>query len=125
MVSSYSDLKFTNNSGGDLYIRAVADGERLTVQIYGTKLDVTVTRKSEKVKSIPYGVKYIEDKTLTEGEQRIITTGENGLESKGYLCYVKNGELIECKQIRHDVYKPKNSLVAVRSTEASEINRTA
>jgi len=34
-----------------------------------------------------------------------------GIESKGYLCFYKDGKLVEKKHIRNDAYRPQHGVV--------------
>lgn len=122
MVSgSYSDLVFKNTLDNPIYIKTFADDSNVTVQIYGQKFEdgVTIKRRAELVKILPHnGDKIIPD-TKGEYSNRILYKGEylrikyprEGYESKGYLQYYKNGELVEEKEIRHDYYLPQDGIV--------------
>ena len=48
---------------------------------------------------------------MYKGEYYRVKYPREGYESKGYLQYYKDGELIEEKEIRHDFYQPQNGIV--------------
>lgn len=122
MVSEYiSDLRFTNNLNEPIFISAYCDVERAYVDIYGENMEEGVEYKtrSETIKTIPHGAdnimvdtnKEYTDKVLFKGEYYRLTSGKDGCEVKAYLQKYKNGNLIEEKEIRHEIYQPQNGLV--------------
>lgn len=121
MVSgSYSDLVFTNNLEKPIYIRTLSDNDKVTVQIYGQDTEgVTIERRAELVKVLPHnGDQIVADlkgeyanKILYKGEYLRVKYPREGYESKGYLRYYKDGQLIEEKEIRHDFYQPQDGIV--------------
>ena len=122
MVSgSYSDLVFKNNLESPIYIKTSADDSEIKVEIYGQKFDdgITIKRRAELVKVLPHdGDKIVADvkgeyanRILYKGEYYRVKYPREGYESKGYLQYYKDGEMIEEKEIRHDFYQPQNGIV--------------
>ena len=122
MVSgSYSDLVFKNDSDNPIYIKTVADENKVGVQIYGQKFEdgMQIKTRAELVKILPHGGDKIvadvkgeyADKILYKGEYLRIKYPREGYESKGYVQYYKNGELVEEKEIRHDFYQPQDGIV--------------
>ncbi len=122
MVSGgYSDLVFRNNLENPIYIKTFADDKEVGVEIYGQKFDdgITIKRRAELVKVLPHGGDRIVADTKGEFSNRILYKGEyyrvkyprEGYESKGYLQYYKDGELVSEKEIRHDFYQPQDGVV--------------
>ena len=121
MVSGNAcDLVFTNNLVKPIYIRTLADEERVTVEIYGENMGgVSIVRRAELVKVLPHnGDKILPDtkgeyanKILYKGEFYRVKWPKEGYESKGYLRYYKDGEFVEEKEIRHDYYQPQDGIV--------------
>ena len=122
MVSGdYADLVFQNNLDGPIYIRTHADDQNVCVEIYGQKLDegVEIKHKAEFIKILPHnGDKIVADskgeysnKILYKGEYYRARFPREGYESKAYLQYYKDGELISEKEIRHDYYPAQDGLV--------------
>ena len=96
MVSEWSDLVFTNTHDTPLFIEAIADGERLTVNFYGKKQDYDL-----KFESI---TKEVVRHSLFDG-----TNGDryrNGYKSEGYMLTIKDGVMIKREKIRSDYYAP-------------------
>lgn len=122
MVSEgYSDLVFKNNQSCPIYIKAYCDNENAVVEIYGQPLEdgVEITTRTELVKVIGHsGDKVISDTNgeysnhvLYKGEYYRLKYPNEGYETKGYLVYKKNGEIIEEKEVRHDRYSPQNGII--------------
>ncbi|MGN1201191.1 MAG: VanW family protein [Candidatus Caccovivens sp.] len=122
MVSgSYSDLVFKNNLETPIYIKTFADDENIKVEVYGEKFDdgITIKRRAELVKILPHNGDRIVADTKGEYANKILYKGEylrvkyprEGYESKGYLQYYKDGQLLEEKEIRHDFYQPQEGIV--------------
>lgn len=122
MVSgSYSDLVFRNNLDKPIYIKTFADDKEVGVEIYGPKFEdgITIKRRAELVKVLPHnGDKIVADnkgefsnRVLYKGEYYRVKYPREGYESKGYLQYYKNGELVKEKEIRHDFYQPQDGIV--------------
>lgn len=117
MVSGIADLKILNCTKEPVFIKTFADGERLTIKIYGEKPDAIVVRKSLIIKHIPTPIQKIIDEKhefsdLNFGEEKIISYGKQGLISEGYIIKIKNGNKIQTK-IRKDVYAPISKVVVV------------
>lgn len=122
MVSEYiSDLKFTNNTGADLFIRTYSDEKSVTVDIYGMQNSegYTFDTRSETTQIIAHTGDVIKvdekgeysDKVLFKGEYYRLSYPREGYEARAYLQTYKDGELIDEKEIRHEVYKPQNGIV--------------
>ncbi len=122
MVSgNYADLVFKNNQQSPIYIKTFADDENVTVQIFGERFedDVIIKERAELVQILPHdGDKIVaddkgeyQDKILYKGEYYRLKYPREGYESKGFLQYYKNGELVNEKEVRHDFYQPQNGIV--------------
>ncbi len=122
MVSEgYADLKFKNNLSTPIFIKTICDNSTATVEIYGEPFEdgVSIQTKAELVKVLPHGGDDIitdykgeyEDKVLYRGEYYRLKYPQEGYESKGYVEYVKNGEVVSKKEIRHDKYLPQNGII--------------
>ena len=122
MVSEYiSDLRFTNNTGSDIYIKTYSDENSVTVEIYGKPNDegYTYDTRSETIQIIAHTGDIIKqdvsreysDKVLFQGEYFRLTYPREGYEAISYLQTYKNGVLVDERQIRHEIYKPQNGIV--------------
>ena len=122
MVSEgYADLVFKNTLDTPIFIKAYTTDKDVVVEIYGEPLEegLVIQTKAELVKILPHGGDDIitdtkgeyEDKVLYRGEYYRLKYPQEGYESKGYVQYIKDGELVEEKQIRHDKYLPQNGII--------------
>ncbi len=122
MVSgTYSDLVFKNNLENPIYIKTSADDSNVKVEVYGQKFEegLSIKRRAELVKVLPHNGDRIvaddkgeyQDKILYKGEYFRVKYPREGYESKGYLQYYKNGELVEEKEVRHDFYASQDGVV--------------
>lgn len=109
MVSTRSDLKFYNATDFNLYIRATADGNRLSFILYGDRFAPaeTVKLRSVTLRTLPAEYEEIPDTTgelLPEETERILTPAKSGYASEGYLDVYENGVLKSSEKIRTDMY---------------------
>lgn len=113
MVSTYSDLKFTNNTPYPLTIKCEADGKRIRFTLYGFPIVTDgETRKFRSVKikdvvSNEYEDVFDEEGILGEEEERILKEPKPGMVSESYVDVYYRGELIETRRIRRDYYAPQ------------------
>ncbi len=131
MVSEgYADLKFKNSLDTPLFFKTYCTASQATVEIYGQPFEegVTIETRAELIKILPHGGDDIitdysgqyEDKVLYKGEYFRLKFPQEGYESKGYIRYIKNGELISEKEIRHDKYLPQNGIIVEGSSSLEE-----
>ena len=110
--SAGSDLRFENETALPVYIRAEADGERLTISVFGEKTDRRFVRESRTVEVIPAPPEIVteddrgEYPDLPAGEIRVISYSKEGLKSMGILSEYKGERLVSRKVIRKDTYQP-------------------
>ena len=131
MVSEgYADLVFKNTSDCPIFIKAICDENNVKIEIYGKKLEdnIQIKTRSELVKILPHkGDKILTDsegkysnQVLYKGEYYRLKYPKQGYESKGYIQYYKDGNLIEEKMIRHDHYQPQMGIIIEGSEEIEE-----
>ena len=131
MVSEgVSDLRFRNNLSSPIYIRTYFDNETVSVEIYGTPLEEgeEIKTRAEFIKVLPHSGDQIVKDTTGEFSKYVLYKGEyyrqkyprEGYESKGYIQYYKNGELVEERELRHDFYYPQSGIVIEGTEELEE-----
>lgn len=108
MVSSYCDLKFKNTTKNKLYITAFADGERITVSVYGEPSEYEYRLISHVCEIIQAQTKRVKAESGIEIAERL---PKNGLKSEGYVSAYKNGELVFNRKIREDIYKAIDGII--------------
>lgn len=120
--SGGSDMRFVNETGGPIFIRAYGTDEQAIVEIYGKKPRYKIVRDSVVMSksAVPADKtifdeegKYVTDDMLS-GESKRVRYGAAGLTSEGYLLYYENGKLSDRKLIRKDVYRSVQGVIAVK-----------
>ena len=122
MVSEdLADLVFANNLETPIYIKTYCDDALATVEIYGMPFEdgVQIKTRSELVKVLPHGGDDIikdtdgaySDKVLYKGEYYRLKYPQEGYESKGFIQTLKDGVVIEEKEIRHDRYSSQKGVI--------------
>lgn len=131
MVSEgVSDLKFRNQHETPVYIKTFGDEKNVTVEIYGKPFEESeeIKTRAEFIKVLPHNGDQVVPDSTGEFSKYVLYKGEyyrqkypkEGYESKGYIQYYKNGELIEEKEIRHDYYQPQSGIVIEGTEELGE-----
>lgn len=124
------DMIFKNNFDFPIYIKTYGTDEEAIVEIYGNKFSEgeSIRTRAELVKVLPHGGDKIVPDTNGEYSNYIIYKGEyyrvkyprEGYESKAYLQYLQDGQVISEKEIRHDYYWPQDGIIAEGTEEVSE-----
>lgn len=131
MVSEgYADLVFRNNFDTPIFIKTYCTDSNAHVEIYGQPLEdgVEISTRAELVKIIAHGGDDIicdikgeyESRVLYKGEYYRLKYPQEGYETKGYIQYIKNGELVKEKEIRHDYYPSQNGIIIEGADEIEE-----
>ena len=123
MVSEgIADLKFVNMGTSPIYIKTWGDNKNVYVNIYGEELEngEYYKTRSEFIKTLPHmGDRIIQDtsgeysnKVTFKGEYLRVKFPHEGYEANAYLQrFSSNGELLEEKLIRHEIYSPQEGLI--------------
>lgn len=102
MVSdSGSDLRFTNDSGRRLYLRAVCDGENIAVTIFGVKNEYVYDFRSEITEVIAAKSRGVKS---NGGEEPVCA--KDGLKSSAFVTIYKDGKIVSSYCFRNDYYAP-------------------
>ena len=124
VARGYKDLKFKNNTKNPIIILAEADGQKLDFKVLGNSAD-----RDYKVKIIPQrlgvvspDVKTTYSDSIPEGETVVKESGKNGYSYKTYKEVVKNGEVVEKKEISKSYYVPKSKVLVVGTGSSSKSN---
>ena len=119
MVSFGSaDLRFKNLTHNPVIIRTFADGNTLTVKVYGEPMKEKYEIKSVIKEEILPEYSEITDENgeypdLYTGEKRIIKYGKKGIVSEGVLIKTINGKVVSSTRIRRDKYRAVNGIVVL------------
>lgn len=125
-----SDMRFRNNLDKPFYIKTWGDETDAYVEIWGPAFEdgKQVQRRAEFVGTIPHpGDKIIPDtegqfadKITFKGEYYRAKMPQEGYESKAYIQYLQDGEVVEEKLIRHEYYQPQYGLIYEGTQEVYE-----
>ncbi|NLC16284.1 MAG: VanW family protein [Clostridiales bacterium] len=116
---SWSDLKFRNNTGRNVYIHSYCAQNRVVVEFYGLKMPYRITRRykilsriaspgSDKI--LDYDGKYSKY-VKYKGQTHILQHPKDGMVSEGYLRYYSGDKLLKEVKIRNDRYAPQRGLI--------------
>ncbi len=107
----WADFKFINDTGGLLFLFAEANGQKLTLWVYGTEKTYDYERESVIEEEILPEVSVSLVDGLLKGERVVKVKGKSGYKSKGYLKTYYKGNLMETALIRTDEYKKIDEVV--------------
>lgn len=114
IAGDYLDLKFANNMDTPVYISSLVEADMLTVRIFGVeKNNGNSVRITSEKSVIEPQVVVIEDKTLPEGETRVINPGKTGYEARVYREVLVDGRVEYRTMISSDYYKPVDKIIHV------------
>ena len=116
MISYWnSDLKFKNNSSGNILVLLDAYGPEVICYIYGIPIlpeGVTVKMDSQIVEALPVPEPtYVEDDSLSPGEERYKTYGKEGYRVKTDLVTMKDGVEIGREFLHNSTYNPQTPVI--------------
>lgn len=115
VASGYKDLKFKNNTNNPILILADADGNKLNFKVLGNSSDRDYEVKiiAERLGVVSPDVKTIYSDSIPEGETVVRESGKRGYSYKTYKEIIKNGEVLEKKEISNSYYVPKDKVIVV------------
>lgn len=115
VASGYKDLKFKNNTNNPILILADADGNKLNFKVLGNSSDRDYEVKiiAERLGVVSPDVKTIYSDSIPEGETVVRESGKRGYSYKTYKEIIKNGEVVEKKEISNSYYVPKDKVLVV------------
>jgi len=116
------DFRFKNNATSPIYVRAVAGGGYLTVNIYG---DLTFKKKIVISNIIDQTTDFKTvtqvDPTLKAGEQKVEHNGQNGYVVRSFRTYYdSNGQKIKTEALGRSKYIPLDKTILTGPTETTE-----
>ena len=122
------DFKFKNTRQYPVKIEAYIKSGVATVSIYGIKEnpDYTVKIVSTVTATIPCPEERIDDPTLPEGTETVVTKGTNGFRSVTYkYTCSESGELVSKVQLSADSYGTIKRVVKVGTKKVEETKETS
>lgn len=124
VARGYKDLKFKNNTNNPIIILTEADGQKLDFKVLGNSADRDYQVKiiPERLGVVSPDVKTTYSDSIPEGETVVKESGKNGYSYKTYKEVVKNGEVVEKKEISKSYYVPKSKVLVVGTGSSSKSN---
>ena len=114
VVYGATDFKFKNTRTYPVRLVASAKGGVATVSVYGIKeadREYTYSFRTDPISTIPYTTKYIEDSSLSAGQEVVTQKGANGLVCKTYMTKMLNGKIVSTKLLSTDTYSAMQKIV--------------
>ena len=127
VVYGLTDFRFKNTRKYPIRLVASANGGVATVSIFGIKeadREYTYSFRTEKISTIPYTTKYIEDSSLASGKEVVTQNGTNGFVCKTYMTKSLNGKVVSTKLLSTDTYSAMQRVVK-RGTSKSTSNTSS
>lgn len=117
------DFKFKNTRNYPIKIKASCSNGVATVSIYGIKEEneYQISFRTKTISTIPYTVKYVDDKNLAVGKEKISQSGANGLITETYIIKSLNGKVVSTKLLSKDTYNAMQKII-LRGTKGSTAN---
>ncbi|TJX14292.1 hypothetical protein E9840_06445 [Tissierella creatinini] len=115
VARGYLDLKFKNDFDFPIYIQSNVAGNRIHFYIFGDKnsKDYTVKIEPELIQTIPYKVKEVFDSSVAPGTRVLQQEGRTGYKVRTFKSIIKDGNVVERKQITYDYYREKDFIYRV------------
>lgn len=115
VAGNYLDLKFRNDFDYPIYISSRTVGKTVYFDIYGDKKnrDYTIQMEAKILKVIPHKVREIVKNDMKPGSRKVEQQGRNGYKVATYKHKIKNGKVIETKQVSSDYYKEREGIIHI------------
>ncbi|OLS03858.1 VanW family protein [Tissierella creatinophila] len=112
IAGDYLDLKFRNDFDYPIYISSWVSGRTVYFKIYGDKKsrDYTIQMQPQITKVIPHKVREIVKKDMKPGTREVAQQGRDGYMVVTYKHKIKNGKIVETKQISSDYYRERETI---------------
>ncbi len=111
----YSDLKFKNNSSGNILVLLDTDGPEVICYIYGIPVleeGITVKMDSHIQETIPVPEPtYVEDDSLSPGEEKYKSYGKEGYRVVTDLVTMKDGEEVGREFLHNSTYNAQAPVI--------------
>ncbi len=114
VTDNVCDLKIKNNTPLPVFIKATADGSTLRFEFYGIKNKYDVKLISTEIKRTEIEPEIIEDDTLKEDEEIIITPSHDYIKSTAHAEYYQNGVLVKTLPLSTDIYSGVKGKKAIK-----------
>lgn len=115
VAGDYLDLKFKNEFDYPVYIDAKVVDRKVTFKIYGDKAnkDYVIEMQPKLTQVIPHRVKEVVKNDMKPGSRKLAQQGRDGYKVVTYKHKVKDGKVIETKQVNSDYYRERDTIYNV------------
>lgn len=122
-----TDFRFQNDTDYPIKLVTSYQNSKLTVQIYGTKVDDTYVEMTNKVlSSTPWETEYKVDPSLPAGSTKTEQTPYTGYVAEAYRnIYDGDGNLISSTLESKNTYRSRNRIILVSPADAASYGLTA
>jgi vancomycin resistance protein YoaR len=118
------DLKFKNDTGAYVLIKAWYSSDSVTIALYGKRMDFEVKYKTYPAKNFkPFKTEYIKDPELPEGEEVVEEKGVEGRDITVVRWVYRNGKLW-LKDTFFSRYRPKKEIVKIGTKRVGQVETT-
>ncbi|MBQ4527493.1 MAG: VanW family protein [Clostridia bacterium] len=108
------DFKFKNNKETPVKIEVIADGNNLTVNIYGRKKYIKdISIETAITGTIAFSTTEIKDDTMYEGERKTEEKGANGTKVEAYKIIKEDGVVVSKTLLCKSSYVPTSQVIRV------------
>lgn len=108
------DFKFKNNKPTPVKLEIIADGSRVTVNVYGRRKylkDISI--ETAITGTTGYSVNEIKDDTLYEDERVVVEKGANGTKVEAYKVVKEGGNVVSRTHLTSSNYSPSSETVKI------------
>lgn len=115
VAQGYKDFQFKNNTNHAVYIKSVADNQKLTFKIFGNSADRNYTIQLDpKLLSVvqPNVIKKYTT-SLSSGDTTVEKSGAKGYSYRTYKEKVENGQVVERTELNTSYYIPQDRVVLI------------
>lgn len=120
------DFKFKNNKETPVKLEVLADGNNLTVNIYGRKKylkDISI--ETAITGSRQYSTTVIKDDTMYEDERKVEERGANGTNTQSYKVIKENGDVVSRTPLAKSSYSPTTQVERVGTKKRETVESQA
>ncbi|MCX7694193.1 MAG: VanW family protein [Caloramator sp.] len=120
------DFQFKNNYNNPIFIEAVVETSKITINIYGAdeRPGQYVEIISEVYQRTEPKVEYINDPTLPEGQKVVEIKPIAGMKVRTYRKVYQNGKLVKTEKLGDDTYKVLNGKIRVGTKKVIQNTQT-
>lgn len=123
VVYGVIDFKFKNTRNYAIKIKASCSNGIAKISIYGIKEEneYDITFRTNTISTIPFTVKYVDDNTLSSGQEKVKQNGANGFVTETYIIKSLNGKVVSTELLSKDTYSAMQKII-LRGTKGTTTN---